>query len=36
MAAAKLAKYQEMRDFSQTAEPSGKDARSCRPKRCAS
>ena len=27
MAAAKLAKYQEMRDFSQTAEPSGKDAK---------
>src|ERR1700742_2726707 len=27
MAATKLAKYQEMRDFSQTAEPSGKDAK---------
>ena len=27
MVAAKLAKYQEMRDFSRTAEPSGKDAR---------
>lgn len=27
MAAGKLAKYQEMRDFSQTAEPSGKDAK---------
>jgi bifunctional non-homologous end joining protein LigD len=27
MAAIKLAKYQEMRDFSQTAEPSGKDAK---------
>ena len=27
MAASKLAKYQEMRDFSQTAEPSGKDAK---------
>jgi bifunctional non-homologous end joining protein LigD len=26
MAATKLAKYQQMRDFSQTAEPSGKDA----------
>jgi bifunctional non-homologous end joining protein LigD len=27
MAATKLAKYQEMRDFAQTAEPSGKDAK---------
>jgi len=27
MAATKLAKYQEMRDFSQTGEPSGKDAK---------
>jgi bifunctional non-homologous end joining protein LigD len=27
MAASKLAKYREMRDFSQTAEPSGKDAK---------
>jgi bifunctional non-homologous end joining protein LigD len=27
MAASKLAKYQEMRDFSQTGEPSGKDAK---------
>jgi len=27
MAATKLAKYQEMRDFSQTAEPSGEDAK---------
>ena len=27
MVATKLAKYQEMRDFSQTAEPSGKDAK---------
>jgi len=27
VAATKLAKYQEMRDFSQTAEPSGKDAK---------
>ena len=27
MAATKLAKYQEMRDFSQTAEPSGQDAK---------
>ncbi len=27
MAAPKLAKYQEMRDFAQTAEPSGKDAK---------
>jgi hypothetical protein len=27
MARTKLAKYQEMRDFSQTAEPSGQDAK---------
>lgn len=27
MAATKLARYQEMRDFSQTAEPSGRDAK---------
>jgi bifunctional non-homologous end joining protein LigD len=27
MAATKLAKYREMRDFSQTAEPSGEEAR---------
>ena len=27
MVATKLAKYQEMRDFSQTGEPSGKDAK---------
>ena len=32
MAATKLAKYQGMRDFSQTAEPSGKDAKVARSK----